>query len=65
MYSTLLLSVSFPVFCSRTEFLPSPFLGFLKKNPEQSGVGPPCIMSVSGPSLGSHCLCSSGYYCSH
>lgn len=33
MYSTLLLSVSFPVFCSRTEFLPSPFLGFFKKKP--------------------------------
>lgn len=37
MYSTLLFSVSFfPVFRSRTEFLPSPFLGFWKKKPRKS-----------------------------
>lgn len=60
------LSLFFPVFRSRTEFLLSPFLGFWKKKTqEESGVGPPRIMSVSGPSLESHCLCSSGYYCSH
>lgn len=39
MYSTLLFSVSFPVFCSRTEFPPSPFLGL--KTLKQSGVGRP------------------------
>lgn len=30
------LSLFFPVFRSRTEFLPSPFLGFWKKKPRKS-----------------------------
>lgn len=43
-----------------------PTITFLRfKNPEAVWHGTACIMSVSGLSLESHCLCSFGYYCSH
>lgn len=54
----------FPVFCSRTGFLPSPPLG-LKKNRNTVCGMTSIIMSVSDLSLESHCLCSFGYYCFH